>query len=28
MIARPFKGEAMAKTLDRAAAQFAGFSHR
>jgi len=28
VIARQFKGEAMANTLDRAAAQFAGFSHR
>jgi hypothetical protein len=28
MIARPFKDEAMAKTLDGAAAEFAGFSHR
>jgi len=28
MIARTFKGEAMAKTLDWAAAEFAGFSRR
>jgi hypothetical protein len=28
MIARRFTGEAMAKTIDRAAARFAGFSHR